>query len=112
MEDEGYEGMTTRFEEWEAERLQDPRFLAALEKQYPKSQRDEAQARITALVEENEKQRGVIEMLMERCRWLQEESGTLHGALEAAPKPWASGKPFSYWRWWWKVRGAALKEAE
>ena len=33
---------------------------------------------------------------------------TLLAALEAAPKPWRSGKPFSYWRWWWKVRHVAL----
>ena len=63
---------------------------------------------ISELKAENEKQRGVIEMLMERCRWLQEESGELYGALEMAPKPWTSGKPFGYWRWWWKVRRPAL----
>ena len=71
-----------------------------------------ANQKIAQLEAENERQRGVIEMLMERSRWLQEEGGTLHGALEAAPKPWVSGTPFSYWRWWWRVRRAALKEAE
>ena len=101
--------MTTRFEEWEAERLQDPAFLAALEKQYPKWERAVAQARTAELQDENEKQRDVIEMLMERCRWLQEESGTLYAALDGAPKPWTSGTPFSYWLWWWEVRQAALR---
>ena len=81
-----------------AERLQDPKFLAALEKQYPKSKRDEAQVQITILQEENERQRGVIEMLMERCRWLQEESGTLYGALEAAPEPPPKFGEQLFWR--------------
>ena len=84
--------MTTKFEEWEAERMQDPKFLAALEKQYPKSERDEAQARITVLEEENEWLRAALEAMAARSLGLQARSmryeltiDRLRAALEAFP---------------------------
>ena len=49
-----------------------------------------ANQKIAQLEAENERQRGVIEMLMERCRWLQEEGGGLYAALESVqimPRP-------------------------
>ena len=48
--------------------------------------KNEYEGKIARLEGENEKQRGVIEMLMERSRWLQEESGKLYVALWMAPE--------------------------
>jgi len=121
--------VTTRFEEWEAERLQDPKFLAALEKQYPKSERDEAQVRITILQEENASMRAEAgrrfdadnermvryetgrRMLKEALRRTQQERDTMREALEAAPQTRdviGSGGQLRYCEWYHLRRQAAL----
>ena len=41
--------MTTRFEEWEAERLRDPEFLAALAARYPEHERARAQVQLNIM---------------------------------------------------------------
>ena len=119
--------MTTRFEEWEAERMQDPKFVAALEKQYPKSERDEAQARITVLEEENERLRSdnqeleatLLDAISASLQSLRYET-VMRRALGAAPQsvpPTTSQMTIEDW-WFWRAYGdwyfgqrqAALKE--
>jgi len=78
--------------------------------------KNEYEGKIAQLEEENEKRGGVIEMLMERSRWLQEESGKLYGVLESAPETeyeyveedveWCR----DYREWWNGQRQEALEE--
>ena len=74
--------MTTRFEEWEAERLRDPEFLAALAARYPEHERDRAQVQITILQEENASLRAACGAIVQEIDDNQVYYGSLQGHRE------------------------------
>jgi len=115
------------FEEWEAGRLQDPEFLAALEAQYPKYERDRAQVQITILQEENsslraecdklDKQAAMAIALADEAQALSakvlDENDALRTALRAAPKPPWNFRPTIGWQGvycdWYEAQLALVK---